>query len=261
MPRSQSLIALLSLLGTLAAVSAQAQVFVAPQPGYPPGYGYGQFGQNGPGLPYGPNGQNGTGFNRFGPTAQTGNGYGPNGNPQGQGPTSYLPNGIDHMWANEGTNQILLYATADGYKLARQIIKGLDGDWNITRTQVVQVREKPSYLTTLGVTPEKDGTFSPADVQKLLAARRDGKLTASQTVRIESGNDEETDTTMGLEGLALSLTTHIASGSQIRLDLTAPLSATLNLRPGETTVVASPPSGSDSLTTLLFLTPTIQSQG
>lgn len=254
MQRSPSLIALMSLAAVLAAASAQAQVSVAPQPGYPSGSPYGQYG---PSNPYG---QNPNGYQR------QGNGNGPNGgpqygNPQGRQQANVLPPGIDHLWAMEGNNEILLYGTKQGYDLARQVIKGLDGDWNITRTQVVQVREQPSYLTTLGVTLGKDGTFSPQDVQKLLAARRDGKLTASQTTRIESGNDEETDTTLGLEGLALSLTTHIESGSQIRLSLTAPLAATLNVRPGETVVVASPPSDSDPLVTLLFLTPTIQSQG
>jgi hypothetical protein len=254
MDRSTATLALIGMgaLCALVTTPARAQVVVAPPPSYAP-----------PLRPAAP------------PSALLPNGFAQgygNGNSNlsqneapGAGAPSTLPPGIGHLWGMEGTNEILLYGTQAGYDLARQLIRGLDGDTDIDRTTIEVARETPAYVKSLGVTLGPTGTITPADAQKLMDAWQDGQITAIHELKVTSGDGEAVETNLGRNAayLPFALTATAQSGLQVEVALTAPVTATLSLAPGVTGVLAVPAAsaGHDPIVSLLFVTAGIVKSG
>jgi hypothetical protein len=220
------------------------------------------YAQNGYGQPggYGPTG---------GGYGQPGGGYGPQGGigPQGggsgaQGRTQAqtLPPGVDKIYAMEGPNALLLFATQQGYETTMEIVKALDGELALTRTSITYARATPDYLTSLGVTVGQDGTLSAEDVQKLVDARSAGKFTGTDTLRITSREEFLNQGQIGNAPSALSVTeqTNVTTDGRIQITLLAPLHATVTLTPGQSSVIALRPNGTDLPISLLFLTSSVQ---
>lgn len=109
--------------------NAQAQQAPGPPTIYPgggyPGGGYEGGGYNGGGY-------NGGGYQRggFNPGFQRGGGFQNNPFQQGGGPgggqQAALPDGVDRIYALEGTNRLFVMATPDGFNSIRDIVKQLD---------------------------------------------------------------------------------------------------------------------------------------
>ncbi len=234
--------ALLVLFGALSVVSAHAQAFP------PPAYGYGSQGGNPyqQGLP----GQQGFPGQRAYPgqrgTANSGR---------------VLPDGIDALYALEGVNALALFGTKDGYDTALEVVRNIDGDLDIVRTQITLVKTTRADLTGLGVTLTSDA-LTDSDIAKLVAARQAGKLRAADAVRITTREDTVVDALLGEHQrgeVPLTIVPRVTDEGLVAVELLQPVSTTVTSASRQTTVALLPGSGTAdaSPVTLLFVTPTI----
>ncbi len=170
-----------------------------------------------------------------------------------------LPDGIDHVYALEGSNALLLFGTQQGYETTREIVKALDGDLALTRTEVTYARATPEFLAALGVTVPVDGLLSAGDVQKLVDARRAGRFAGTATLRITSREEYQTEGLLGggVSALPLTEATEVGMDGRLVVTLRQPVQATVALGPGQMSVVAVPPTGSDAPVSLLFVTASV----
>lgn len=179
-------LAVLSQVAIPHVVSAQAPVAPGPPAYFPtspfpgngqpyPGYGAPPGGPYSGGSPY-PGVQSPYPGNRYPGTG------GPNG---GQGQQNQLPDGVDSLIANQGTNTIIALATQAGYERVRQLVKYLDGNLDVIRTDIKQVPLSAENIKSLGITASPDGqALSDADTAKVLDALKSGRLAAGDTARL-----------------------------------------------------------------------------
>ena len=258
--RSLSAMASLVAVGVLGAPPSQAQYAPSPVAAAPfaSPYGYGQSG----GGPYGGYGQSGGNPYQQGYSAQQNPGQrGFSGQPGAANNRLTLPTGIDQLYALQSINALVLFGTKEGYDTALEVVRNIDGDLDIIRTQITLVKTTRGELTKLGVTPAGD-TFTDEDIAKLVAARQAGTLRATDAVRITTRENTVVDALLGeyqRSSLPLTIVPRVTTEGLVAVQLTQPLSKTFSSLPGQTSVALLPGAGSadDSPVSLLFVTPTI----
>ncbi len=187
-------------------------------------------------------------------------------NPGAQAQTQgALPDGVNQVYALEGTNTILAIATPDGYDRIRELIRNIDGDLDIVQTKVVAVDVTTSDLAALGVSARTGAgsVVSGTDGGKLLAALASGRLTGSDVVRLTTRENTPIETLLRVRGSAagtggtpVSVIPRVTKDGAVSLEISEPLSAMVTARGGETVVLAAPGTTADAVR-LLFLTPGI----
>lgn len=260
--------ALAALFGAGLPHPAQAQF-----PGVPGGPGYGQTFPN-PGLqfapptgqfpnPPGPYGGRGNGF-PGGPNGGRNNPYGNNGGGQGQ---AQLPDGVQALIAHEGTNEIIALATREGYENVRELVRIIDGQTDIIRTDVKQIPAGADDLKALGLTPDTTGApLSDADGAKVIGAVKAGTLRSSGTVRIITREATPVDVlltgrtrvgaaTAGAQ-TPLSLVPRELRDGSLALEIIQPTHSLRSVGPGGSIVLALPGQTAGAVT-FLVLTPSI----
>jgi hypothetical protein len=174
-------------------------------------------------------------------------------------PPVTLPQGINKIYANEGNESLLVIGTQQGYDTAEELVKLLDGDLDIISTQIALAQTTQAEMAVLGVTVPQDGALSSADIQTLVTAEQDGKLPVSALDRVITREDTVIGVLMGKSDLPLTFVPRVEKNDMVGVQLTQPISLTASARPGSTSVVALPPTGTGPTepVTLLFLTPKI----
>lgn len=208
----------------------------------------------------GRNGNNPYANNNGGP-----NGGGPNG--QGQGQAGQLPDGVDALFAHEGTNEIIAIATPQGYEHVRELVKALDGQLDIIRTEVKQVSVGADDLKALGLPSDTSGTpLSDADAAKVLSAVKAGALRSSAVLRITTRETTPVDAlltgrtnvgsaTAGTQ-TPLSIVPREKSDGSLALEIMQPTYAFRSVPRGGSVVLPLPGQTAGSVT-FLVLTPSI----
>ena len=172
-----------------------------------------------------------------------------------------LPDGMDALYALEGTNQLVLFGTKEGYETALEIARNIDGDLDIIRTQFTLVKTTRAALAGLGVTLTGD-TLTASDISKLMAARQAGKLSALDTLRITTREDTVVDALLAEHqrgALPVTMIPRVTKDGTVAVQFTQPLDATIVSPSGQTTVAVVPggATADDAPVTLLFVTPSI----
>ncbi len=202
--------------------------------------------------------------NRFPGGTSGNNSYGGNNGGQGQG---QLPEGVQALFAHEGTNVIIALATQEGYEHVRELVKIIDGQLDIIRTEVKQVSASADDLKALSLPTDTSGApLSDADGAKVLGAVKAGTLRSSATVRIttrESTPVEALLTGRTRAGAAttgaqtpLSLVPRELRDGSLALEIIQPTNTLRGVAPGGSVVLALPGQTAGSVT-FLVLTPSI----
>ncbi len=160
--------------------------------------------------------------------------------------------GVDRVFALEGNNTLLAYATPEGYAGLRSLVRHLDGDLDILQTDVVLAEVSPSTLKTLGVGATDDAA--------LVAAFHNGKLPPADHVRLTTREDTPIDTLLHAPGgitLPLSLVPREGDAGTLTLEMIQPASVSMSAASGGTALVRLP-GGPDGTLRLLFLSPTLR---
>ena len=262
-----SVVVSFAALVTLTAVPGHAQYGGPPTtyPG-PPQFGYNpQVGNNFPGnnLPGGAYpGYPTQGGNPYQPgfPQQAGNGQrGYPGTGQGRNRQT-LPDGIDQLYALQSINTLVLFGTKEGYETALEVARNIDGDLDIVRTQITLVKATRADLSALGVTLTDDPPTG-ADLTKLVTARQQGALRATDAVRITTRENTVVDALLGAHQseVPLSVVPRVTKDGRIAIELTEPVDITVAASSRDTAIVVLPGSGKEATATvsLLFITPTI----
>ena len=206
------------------------------------------------------------GNNRFQGRRNGNNQYG-NGAQNGQGQAAQLPDGVDALIAHEGTNEIIALATQDGYEHVRELVKIIDGQLDIIRTEVKQVAVGADDLKTLGLPTDTSGApLSDADAAKVVGAVKAGTLRSSATVRITTRESTPVDTlltgrtnvgtdTTGIQ-TPLSLVPRELRDGTLALEIIQPTHTLRSVGPGGSVVLALPGQTAGAVT-FLILTPSI----
>lgn len=248
--------------------AAQAQF-----PGVPGGPGFNQTFPN-QGLQFGPGaGQYGKQAGAYGGSGgQYGGGQGvnsPNGNNGGgQGQGGQLPDGVQALFAHEGTNVIIALATEDGYEHVRELVKIIDGQLDIIRTEVKQVTVSADDLKALGLPTDTSGApLSDSDAAKVIGAVKAGGLRSSATVRITTRESTPVEalltgrTRVGTDTTGtqtpLSFVPREQRDGSLALEIIQPTHTMRSVGPGGSIVLPLPGQTAGSVTFLL-LTPSIQ---
>jgi hypothetical protein len=219
------------------------------------------------GNPYQGRGNRGgrNGNNPYNNNGYNNNGGGQNGN--GQGQAGQLPDGVDALIAHEGTNEIIALATQEGYEHVRELVKIIDGQLDIIRTEVKQVPVGADDLKTLGLPTDTSGApLSDADATKLLGAVKTGVLRSSATVRITTRESTPVDTlltdrtgvgtnTAGTQ-TPLSLVPREQSDGSLALEIIQPTHTFRSVATGGSVVLPLPGQTAGAVT-FLVLTPSI----
>lgn len=159
--------------------------------------------------------------------------------------------GVDKIFALQSNNTLLVYATPEGYAAMRSLVRHIDGQLDILRTDVAFVDISAERLKSLGI--------APTDSARLLAAYRAGHLPLSDHVRLTTREDTPIDTllhTASNTTLALSLVPREGDDGQAYVELMQPA-----VRPdtvtGSETLVAHLTGAPAGGLRLLFITPEI----
>lgn len=193
------------------------------------------------------------------------NGGGPNG--QGQGQAAQLPDGVDSLFAHEGTNVIIALATQDGYEHVRELVKIIDGQLDIIRTEVKQVSVGADDLKALGLPTDTSGAaLSDADAAKVLSAVKAGTLQTSAAVRITTRESTPVDALLtGRTGVGtatagtqtpLSLVPRELRDGSLALEIIQPTHTLRSVAPGGSVVLPLAGQTAGGVT-FLILTPSI----
>ncbi len=164
---------------------------------------------------------------------------------------SLLP-GVGSIYAHQGDNTIIAYATPDGYARVRALVRHLDGDLDMIRTDVSLVTVSPAALKGLGITPAASDTA-------LLAAFHSGRLPASDHIRLTTREDTPIDALLhdiGNGRIPLSLVPREDADGALSVELLQPAVTSQAVGSGGT-VVARLPDAPNGTVRLLFLTPTL----
>lgn len=266
-----SVAALAALFGAAPPQAAQAQF-----PGGPGGPGFSPTFPN-PGLQFAP--PAGQYPNPPGPYGGRGNPYsgGPNGgnspygngggaNGRGQGQTQ-LPEGVSALIAHQGINEIIALATQGGYERVRELVRMIDGQLDIIRTEVKQVSAGAADLKALGLTADASGAaLGDVDAARVLGAVKAGALRSSATVRITTRESTAVDalltgrTRVGADTAAtrtpLSLVPREERDGSLSLEIIQPTHTLRSVGPGGS-VVLSLAGQTEGGVTFLILTPSI----
>ncbi len=169
---------------------------------------------------------------------------------------SVLPPGVRSLYAHEGDNSIVAYATPDGYANVRALVKHLDGDLDIIRTNVSLVTATSATLKTLGLAAD-------ASNASLLAAFQSGRLPATDHLRLTTREDTPIDALLRAPGdgsIPLSLVPREDADGALSVELLQPAATNITVDPSGI-VVARLPGASPGTLRLLFLTPTLRPGG
>jgi hypothetical protein len=160
-----------------------------------------------------------------------------------QPPSSGLPNGVDQLYAMQGTNDLLAMATPEGYERIRELVKNIDGQTDIIRTKVVTVDTNRSDLEKLGYTivgwPKPDGEAAKT-ASSTGGALPDG---VERVYALQGGGLVVEPTSAGLKRVALNLGTSPLSSNNTATLIAAlesgklPAIETLRITTRENTVV------------------------
>lgn len=164
---------------------------------------------------------------------------------------SSLP-GVRSLYAHQGDNTIIAYATPDGYARVRALVKHLDGNLDVIRTDVSFVSVTPAALKDLGNTTAASDTA-------LLAAFQAGCLPAGDHVRLTTREDTPIDALLRDPGngtLPFSLVPREDGDGALSVELLQPAVISQTVTSGGT-VVARLPTAPNGTLRLLFLTPTL----
>ncbi len=163
-----------------------------------------------------------------------------------------LPPGVQSLYAHQGENTIIAYATPDGYAHVRALVKHLDGDLDIIRTDVSLVQVPPAMVHALG------GAAALSDTA-LLAAFQAGRLPASDHIRLTTREDTPIEALLrnaGNGSIPLSLVPREDEKGTLSIELLQP--AALSMTGGSDDVnVARLPDAPNGTLRLLFLTPVL----
>lgn len=164
--------------------------------------------------------------------------------------------GVQVLYAHEGDNSIVAYATPDGYAQVRALVKHLDSDLDIIRTEACLVVVSPAALKTLGLD-------AAAPDAALLAAWGAGRLASSSRLRLTTREDTPIDALLRDPrggSLPLLLVPREDADGTLSVELLQPAVQRLSsARSG--TLLARLPSAPDGTLRLLFLTPTLLPSG
>ena len=181
-----------------------------------------------------------------------------------QTPPPSLPDGVSLIYALQGSNQILTYATPEGYDRLLELIRNLDGDLDLLRTKVVSVEARTSDLAALGVTPSPGGaSWSAQDNARLLTALQNGSLRATETLRITTRENTAVTTLLRRPGARntdggtpFTLIPREGKNGMLTLEIHEPTAVQVSVQSGQTAVVPLPGLTTDTVR-MLFLTPTV----
>lgn len=168
---------------------------------------------------------------------------------------SPLP-GVRSVYAHEGDNTIIAYATLGGYAHVRALVRHLDGDLDIIRTDVSLVLVTPAALKELG-------GGAAASNASLLAAFQAGRLPTQDHLRLTTREDTPIDALLrdiGNSRLPLSLVPREDEDGALSVELLQPAALSVTAAPGGT-VVARLPDAPVGTLRLLFLTPVLLPSG
>lgn len=169
---------------------------------------------------------------------------------------SAMPPGVRSLYAHEGDNSIIAYATPDGYANVRALVKHLDGDLDIIRTDVSLVTATSATLKTLGLAAD-------ASNASLLAAFQSGRLPATDHLRLTTREDTPIDALLRAPGdgsISLSLVPREDADGALSVELLQPAATNITVDPSGI-VVARLPGASPGTLRLLFFTPTLRPSG
>lgn len=169
---------------------------------------------------------------------------------------SVMPPGVRSLYAHKGDNSIIAYATPDGYANVRALVKHLDGDLDIIRTDVSLVTITSATLKTLGLAAD-------ASNASLLAAFQSGRLPATDHLRLTTREDTPIDALLHAPGdgsIPLSLVPREDADGALSVELLQPAATNITVDPSGI-VVARLPGASPGTLRLLFLTPTLRPSG
>ena len=159
--------------------------------------------------------------------------------------------GVDQLYALQSNNSLLAYATPEGYAALRDLVRQIDGQLDIIRTDVALVEVSPGRLHTLGI--------ETGDSGKLLSAFASGQLAITDRVHLTTREDTPIDTilhTNALTTIPLSVVPREADDGTLTTELLQPNVVPDGI-PGGGTVVARLPGASNGSLRLLFITATI----
>lgn len=169
---------------------------------------------------------------------------------------SPLP-GVSALYAHQGDNSIIAYATPDGYARVQALVRHLDGDLDIIRTDVSLVMVSPDALKQLGGS-------STASSAALLAAFHAGHLAATAHLRLTTREDTPIDVLLGnarYNSIPLSFVPREGEDGTLSVELLQPAVVSQTVTSDGTLVARLPdlvarlPDTPNGTLRVLFLTP------
>lgn len=177
---------------------------------------------------------------------------------QAQAPAALAPPpplpGVQSLYAHQGDNSIIAYATPDGYANVRTLVRHLNGDLDIIRTDVRVVVLPAGTVSSLG-----PGVSNAA----LLAAFQTGRGSASAHLRLTTREDTPIAALLRVPGddaLPLSLVPREAADGTLSIELLQPAALSMTVSAGGM-FVARLPDQPGGAVRLLLLAPTLLPSG
>jgi len=234
-----ALLSSLLIAVTLAAGSLSITRAQAPTPTFPPGSFFP--GQVAPGMPGQPGPQ------------QTA--------PDATPPPTSLPAGVQHVYAVQGDNSLIIVADSDGFATVRELVRNIAGDLDIIHTRIDAVDITPSEQKALGVKIDPSNPApTPSEESALLDAYKHDKLSVScYPLRVVTRENTSVDVMLEARRhrvkARLSFVPRVAKDGRLIVEFMEPVSAMAAAPSGDTLVLTMPGRSGDTAR-LLFITPT-----